>query len=280
MNHRYVAMLLLIAGLGLSGCNSCHNDGGGARWDVGDRSDITGSDTAEDVVDDADTSAADADDADTTDMTDATDIQDAPSDIDDARSDTGDSADATDIADPGERLSCLAADDAHCPIQDPGSFGDCAMPLGVVFDGSSCVPASGCDCTGADCPAFDSIEECASQCGDAGACRADDMPLVWGTETLTCGDQNCGDRMTFCVSSDTDPTGRLSQVMPDIGVDCVRSDGGCHLRDPLDEADKCVDGDWCCTEHQATGYTDTELRQLCGITLMPGVKQATCFYFE
>jgi hypothetical protein len=47
-----------------------------------------------------------------------------------------------------------------------------------------------------------------------------------------------------------------------------------------DRADECVDGDWCCTETQAYGYDDDTLRRICGATLLPGVKQATCFYFD
>lgn len=31
---------------------------------------------------------------------------------------------------------------------------------------------------------------------------------------------------------------------------------------------------------QAYGYDDDTLRQLCGVTLLPDVKQATCFYLE
>lgn len=66
---------------------------------------------------------------------------------------------------------CLIADqpgkcvpNASCTIVKPGTHGMCAMFLGYIFDGASCVGESGCSC-GAECAFFFStIEECENAC--------------------------------------------------------------------------------------------------------------------
>ena len=68
---------------------------------------------------------------------------------------------------------CLVADKpgtcssgpTTCTTVDPGSFGLCAMLIGVVFDGKSCVSASGCGC-GTQCSAvFADLASCQKACG-------------------------------------------------------------------------------------------------------------------
>jgi hypothetical protein len=68
---------------------------------------------------------------------------------------------------------CLIADKpgtctsnpATCTTVDPLSFGLCDMVIGVVFDGKSCVMASGCGC-GKQCAAvFTDLASCQKACG-------------------------------------------------------------------------------------------------------------------
>ncbi len=67
---------------------------------------------------------------------------------------------------------CLVADKAgtcttqpdSCPTVDPNSFGLCAMVVGYVFDGKTCVTASGCGC-GKQCnQVFATMVACQAAC--------------------------------------------------------------------------------------------------------------------
>ena len=62
--------------------------------------------------------------------------------------------------DPGQ--TCLALDESH--------FGGCDAELGVIFDGSACVIASGCDCYGFCDFVYDTVEACEVACGLAPSC--------------------------------------------------------------------------------------------------------------
>ncbi|TXD34520.1 hypothetical protein FRC96_12920 [Lujinxingia vulgaris] len=56
------------------------------------------------------------------------------------------------------------AEPAPCPTQSPWVYGGCYGVMGVVFDGTQCVTASGCGCPNDDCPAFETLEACAAAC--------------------------------------------------------------------------------------------------------------------
>jgi hypothetical protein len=51
-------------------------------------------------------------------------------------------------------------------------FGECAMPLGIIFDGQTCVSISGCSYVGSDgndysSYFFETMEDCSTSCGDS-----------------------------------------------------------------------------------------------------------------
>ncbi len=141
-------------------------------------------------------------------------------------------------------------------------FGDCATPLGWIFDGDGCVALDGCDC-GPHCNAiFASASECGNSCAAAGECRSDlfigkglarGAPFGVGTgcdEVDICGgpsvaiteilpNANCGDRPYY----------------PCEGVHC--SLGPLH--------------------HP---YTEEEFEKLCAASLLPGVDLVACVLFE
>ena len=62
-----------------------------------------------------------------------------------------------------------------CETLDPHGYGACAMVLGVVFDGRSCVTASGCGCE-PDCDLiFRDMESCREACGLPGWLQEGDV---------------------------------------------------------------------------------------------------------
>jgi hypothetical protein len=99
--------------------------------------------------------------------------------------------------------SCLEVCTPDCVGLDPASYGACAMVLGVVFDGQSCVTASGCSC-GADCELmFTSRDACQRACGlgcetiAPGAFGLCDRVLGWGFDGSGCAvisGCSCGER--------------------------------------------------------------------------------------
>jgi len=58
----------------------------------------------------------------------------------------------------------IVDEECLCMPLDPNGYGECAMVLGVVFDGQSCVGISGCGCE-PDCEYFfDNFENCGTVC--------------------------------------------------------------------------------------------------------------------
>jgi hypothetical protein len=148
-----------------------------------------------------------------------------------------------------------------CPIVDPESLGDCALPLGTVFDGTSCVSASGCACAAPACRAFASPAECARTCADAGRCDLamiprDDYPYL-------CTAGFC-DALAFCLTGDVATLrDAVTTLFPSIycGEDV-------DYRTCPDEPPCAVHG----------GYTRGEvLAAACPLTLLPGIDRPDCF---
>lgn len=76
----------------------------------------------------------------------------------------------------------IADVDDACISLDPGRYGSCEMLLGVVFDGQSCVYASGCSCE-PDCDfIFPDFQSCQNACNDS---DPDDRPVCKTPDTDT-----------------------------------------------------------------------------------------------
>ncbi|MFB6372818.1 MAG: hypothetical protein ABEN55_06835, partial [Bradymonadaceae bacterium] len=148
-------LFAMLVGLGGVSCDGCA-DGPGDRWDV--RASDADVESME-AGDAGDTGAADVAEADVADG-----LPGADRDGEELDGDTG--------CDPYDDMDTAGID---CPVQRADAFGDCGNTAGAVFDGTRCVDVSGCECDSGRCPAFDSVEECARQCGRAGECRAERM---------------------------------------------------------------------------------------------------------
>ena len=157
------------------------------------------------------------------------------------------------------------ADDAGasttCPIVDPASLGECTMPLGIVFDGMSCIPVSGCGCTAPSCRAFASLAECARTCAEAGRCNLAMIPL--DDYPYVCTADFC-DSISFCPTDDVATLQEaLRTLYPSLrcGDDVYPS--------------YCTTGLPC---EVFGGYSRPEiLASFCPVTLLPGIEHADCF---
>ena len=222
-------------------CGQCEQTDRGEAWDLGVNTDSS------DQLDTRDTA-----------------VDSRPSeDTEETSSDTARDVNDTTPADTSPRLSCLASADADCPVQDPHQWGNCDQLLGVVFDGETCRSASGCGCD-ENCPAFDSLAACASECGRAGECRSNDMPEARLGHRVSCEENSCGDLFSVCLDTQSDPSQRLERVAPDFS-------GTCEQR-----SDK-----WCCSAN-GNGYDleQHQLQQLCGLTLLPSYSSSFCMELD
>jgi len=103
------------------------------------------------------------------------------------------------------RGTCVPVDPVEpaCVSVDPWQFGACQMLLGVVFDGESCVYASGCGC-GDHCDhIFADLESCRSACGlpgeglpEGAVCESDAQCAEGLLCCYPCGIQGCQNRCT------------------------------------------------------------------------------------
>jgi hypothetical protein len=173
------------------------------------------------------------------------------------------------------------ANTSACRAQDPGSFGDCATSIGVVFDGTGCVAVSGCPCDGEDCPAFDTLEECAKSCGAEGWCQMDRAPVLhpYQPERTVCADWNCQAEGTgVCVSATTNPEQRMRDITSYLSVQCFDSIDICAATVRVPRGANCVDGDWCCvfSGGQNKGFRE----DFCRVSLLPDVRQGGCMWLE
>lgn len=67
-----------------------------------------------------------------------------------------------------EHASCVG-----CAADDSRIVGECATPLGIRWNGSTCESVSGCSCEGADCNRWNSLEACQAAhtgCPGTGTC--------------------------------------------------------------------------------------------------------------
>jgi len=137
-------------------------------------------------------------------------------------------------------------------------FGDCATPLGWIFDGEACVPLSGCDC-GANCDAvFLEPSECADACAAIGECRKD---LLLGKGIIE-GPYGLGD---FCDSFSI--CGDTSMSVPDLlpSAQCIE-DGNYPCNGELS----------CSVDSTEPMLTEDQLEKLCAASLLPGVNLVAC----
>lgn len=72
----------------------------------------------------------------------------------------------------GEHLNCVGTADKCAPMMaEP--VGDCALALGVKWNGNECLTISGCNCDGADCGAlYDNLDKCQLDHQVCLACKA------------------------------------------------------------------------------------------------------------
>ena len=78
---------------------------------------------------------------------------------------------------PADLLACPSVSPPTCSAVDPTAFGDCTLSLGYAFDGTGCVPMSGCDCD-PSCDSFFATRDecwtgCSRSCTDVVAARQD-----------------------------------------------------------------------------------------------------------
>src|SRR5690554_2103624 len=175
-----------------------------------------------------------------------------------------------DVSDP-------APDPTACPIQQPDAFGDCATPLGVVFDGTQCAIASGCDCDGEDCPAFDTLEDCATTCAQAGFCQAERLPHYLNG---ACPGDSCFDLTTICAA----PSGELSEfeafleaTLPELRISCSENTAICGVNI---FPHTCLPDGWCCTISGPYTFDLPRHQGYCAITLLPTVRALGCIFLE
>ncbi len=257
--------LLLVLLVAPSGCGGCDSNASSGPWDIGASTldaDASPSPDAVDVSDTMDDVAKDA----------------TPRDID-AAAETG--------LPPAMRYACssdagMGAGSGSCPMQRPASFGDCNQPLGFVFDGRRCVAVRGCPCTDDNCPAFETLEDCAKSCVADGWYQPENMPVTGPGQTASCPGAFCSGQVAFCSTAASDPTAQLDALMPAFDIHCVIQEeaGVCDLAHAPPRGD-CAPTDWCCTlRKNNNALSESEYRQLCRMSLLPDVKPGGCYELE
>ena len=137
------------------------------------------------------------------------------------------------------------ADDeaALCVALDPYAYGQCAMILGVVFDGEDCVWASGCGCD-QDCENFfDDIESCLLACNladgdtdvDAPACDCEHFSGIYcpGPENSCEGVKD----VRVAESAEIDCLFEIAFLMVDDSVESMTMEGCNSFQRNLEDAD-------------------------------------------
>lgn len=169
-----------------------------------------------------------------------------------------------------------------CRIQQQTTFGDCGEEIGAVFDGEQCVPAFGCNCEGSEeCPAFDSLEQCAAGCSDAGWCQPERMPIMWSSPpTDSCPGAHCSLMMAMCAAAGGE-IGEfervVAEVLPDFDVSCSDDLGSCV---PFRGMEQCDAPDWCCELNGPSTINEETHRQFCSLSLLPQVRAVGCDMLE
>lgn len=172
--------------------------------------------------------------------------------------------------------------DVLCQVQDAGIFGDCAMSLGAMFDGTQCVPVHGCECQGEGGPRFDSLETCAQRCAEEGWYQPSRMPLICPGVTMSCTEEGYAEFLGFCDTSKTNPEARLRAIMPDFSVRCTEARESVCIVPwvpyecivpwvPYEES--CQGDDWCCTGWNIPIDAHMRHLQVRAMSLLPSVKQ-------
>lgn len=179
-----------------------------------------------------------------------------------------------------QKRSCtLPAPPPQCRIQRADSFGDCGVELGAVFDGTQCVPVTGCECTGEDCPMFESLSQCAIDCSAQGWCQADKINYNNRPPGQPrCDGELCDTVFSVCIKSEVDPSSDLNRTAPNLLMICSpRGEGSqCWFGSP-----NCSKEDWCC--HGAGGhwkYNATNSTEMCALSLLATSTNMTCIKLE
>ncbi|MBX7197413.1 MAG: hypothetical protein K1X94_35520 [Sandaracinaceae bacterium] len=99
-----------------------------------------------------------------------------------------------------------------CAPMDARGEGVCDLALGIVWNGSACVPISGCSCVGADCADLFRTDA---------ACRLRYAACLAASGTFTCGTARmCSLASEYCAIANIGPAIRYScQPLPDT---CLR----------------------------------------------------------
>lgn len=180
--------------------------------------------------------------------------------------------------------ACTSPDPApQCSIQRADTFGDCGLELGAVFDGTQCVPVTGCACTGEDCPLFESVSQCATACSIQGWCQVDKLHYFFYPVTdrrePPCDGYFCGTEFSVCIKSEVDPSNELNKTAPDLPPMRCRP-GGDGSYCPYRET-RCSREDWCC--FNGNGWADfdaTQTTQMCAISLLATSTHMNCIRLE
>lgn len=118
-----------------------------------------------------------------------------------------------------------------CTPMDAAGAGACGISWGYGWDGSACVPVSGCECIGPECSAlFPSVEECDAtfsacvrHCGTIAGLTCDGTQWCdFGPEPYGCG---AGDADGICRPRPTSCPGHVDEVC---GCDTITYSNDCH----------------------------------------------------
>lgn len=181
-----------------------------------------------------------------------------------------------------ERRSCNMSDvSKSCRTQRTDSFGECGLDLGAVFNGTECVPVTGCECTGEECPDFGSVSQCAKTCGIEGWCQTDKFNHTSTTpnQSPPCDGFFCGSVLAVCMDSEENPALQLSVVAPELGPfsSCERAGRSyCSLIGP------CQDPQWCCYKEMfgMPILDSVSSDEICSVSLLSSSKDVSCASFE
>lgn len=184
---------------------------------------------------------------------------------------------------PALTRACISVEQDNCPIVEAMSFGDCAQPLGYVFDGTQCIVANGCACEDGDegCPAFfESATACATACEEASYCQGDVLKLA-AAQALECKDISCSNNLVMCIASSENPNKRIEGLLPQFGdVHCSQEESlraFCIIATDKD----CPVGHWCCEALASGGVIENDNQQgLCAVSLLEGASSMGCYELD
>ncbi len=175
---------------------------------------------------------------------------------DDPSETTDDPSETTD--DPSETSETETGGDPGCGIAD-GDYGTCDAIIGWAFDGQECVLLSGCGCE-SDCDLFyETLDECATTCADAGECNPDKFIGAGIKENPFVQGDGC-DEVDVCTPQSLHDA--VMALFPGMFT-CEGNGFPCE-------------GDGKCTV-QWQGEVDAELwKQLCAASLVPDLETIAC----